>query len=67
MIIPIPTQNEPEPFESTVIVDANYERIKKFLDVPDWKCTLCGAVMFGRMEYCINCKHTHKRHTPRPT
>jgi len=67
MIIPRPThkEEESEAANDTSIKPYITQRFLDFWNVPDWKCQ-CGAVMFGRVKYCIYCKHRLNTHTPRP-
>jgi hypothetical protein len=62
MLIPRPTYSEPE-IELPDKPDSRW--IRWYLDCPSWKCVKCGAVMFGRMEYCVYCKMVLHTHTPR--
>ena len=64
MIIPPPRYEEPAVVVPTTDTKRD-EYIKWFLNVPSWKCTKCGAVMFGRMDYCVYCKMRLGIHTPR--
>lgn len=64
MIIPLPTYTEVELSPSEEADARQYMWITWFINLPTWKCH-CGAVMMGRMLYCIYCKN-HGRHTPRP-
>jgi hypothetical protein len=64
MLIPRPTQNEPEEPDVSELSSGAY--IKWYLDVPNWKCNVCHAVMFGRMTYCVYCKVRLGKDTPRP-
>lgn len=62
MIIPIPKYNELEiPSE-----DWTPEFALWFMDCPSWKCSKCGAVIFGRIKYCVYCKMVLHVDTPRP-
>jgi len=65
MIIPPPTYNEPELSPEQELDQKQYRWITWFINLPTWKCH-CGAVMMGRMRYCIYCKNKYGRHTPRP-
>jgi hypothetical protein len=64
MIIPIPKYEEPDPVVALYerYAPDMHERIRKFLDCPNWKCT-CGLTNFGRNKQCAKweCKK------PRPT
>ena len=67
MIIPLPHDNEPEQRK----IDDEYtseqlEWIGEFWRIPDWQCTVCNSVMFGRVSYCIYCKLRLGKHTPKP-
>jgi hypothetical protein len=65
MIVPPPTYNEPELSPEQEADARQYAWITWFINLPTWKCE-CGAVMMGRMKYCIWCKNRLGRHTPRP-
>jgi hypothetical protein len=63
MLIPIPTNNEPDPVEVPASTDETRNRwILWFLDCEHWKCA-CGITNFGRNKYCANTKCKQ----PRPT
>ena len=61
MLIPRPTQSEPEEPELS-----GAAWIKWYLDVPNWQCVVCQAVMFGRMTYCVYCKVKFGKDIPKP-
>jgi hypothetical protein len=68
MLIPIPTHNEPDLEQPQHKNDAERDRyIRWYMDCPSWKCDKCGAVMFGRMKYCVYCKLRLGVDTLRPT
>ena len=69
MLIPRPKYTGPEARAVTdgEYTEEDYNWIRWFINVPDWKCPRCGGTMFGRMEYCIFCKVRHNTHTPKPT
>jgi rubredoxin len=43
-----------------------YRKTQLFLNVKNWKCPECGAVVFGRVLECVICKFMFHRITPRP-
>jgi uncharacterized OB-fold protein len=53
MIIPLPTHVEREVSDDVL----DYRWIREYwFDAVDWKCAVCGSVMFGRMTYCVYCR-----------
>ncbi len=67
MLIPIPTNEELQPQPTPIgISRVETERIKRYMDCPDWKCGACGAVMFGRCKECVYCRVRLNTHTPKP-
>jgi uncharacterized OB-fold protein len=57
MIIPRPTYTEPAPSDTpNGVTEGQAERIRQYMDCENWTCLKCGAVMFGRMKYCVYCK-----------
>lgn len=56
MIIPPPRYEEPEVPVIAVTEHKEAARIRAYLDVPNWKCSACGAIMFGRCKFCAYCK-----------
>jgi len=69
MIIPRPTYTEPEERAEVRVgvSESESERIRRYLDVPNWTCPKCEAVMFGRVKACVYCREALKTHTPRPS
>ena len=65
MLIPRPTHKEPEP-EPVVITGPTKAFTDWYLNVPNWTCKECSAVMFGRMKYCVYCKQRLGKETLRP-
>lgn len=63
MIIPIPTDNEPEPEEPGKL---NHARIAWYLTWPTWKCSVCGTTMSGGSLYCAYCQIRNRVRTNRP-
>ena len=55
MIIPLPKYYEPE-VELTPN-QASYKQVTDYLNVPNWKCQVCGSVMFGRVKSCVYCRY----------
>lgn len=69
MLIPRPTykEEESEPENDGTIKPYVTPWFRWFWNVPDWKCLICGAVMFGRVENCVYCRIRHNTLTPRPS
>lgn len=68
-LIPIPIHQESDQQDYEAPRD-NAERdryIRWYINCPNWKCDKCGAVMFGRMKYCVYCKMRLGVETLRPT
>jgi hypothetical protein len=63
VLIPRPKFEEPEPPKVTGPTKAFTDW---YLNVPNWTCKECEAVMFGRMLYCIYCKQRLAKDTRRP-
>jgi len=55
----------PEPTPYVPSADNN-ERIRRFLDCPTWKCSVCTSTVFGRCKKCPYCYGKHNKVTPRP-
>ncbi len=53
MIIPPPKYDAEEP---PVRDETREERIREYIAIEPWKCSVCGTVMFGHMTYCAYCK-----------
>ena len=74
MLIPLPKYKEEtaDPKSEYTVhltpgeIQKEMDRVRKYLDVPNWTCEKCGAVMFGRMEHCVYCKVRLSTLTPRP-
>lgn len=64
--VPEPELIEDKPVEDAQKIWERNRRITLYLDVKPWKCSECGAVMFGRMKYCVYCKLRLGKDTPRP-
>jgi len=62
MLIPIPTQNEPERIEG----GKDYARIRWNMTWPNWVCTVCGTTMSGGSLYCAYCQLRNGITNPRP-
>ena len=66
MIIPRPTYREAPVDEGSSYDSPSIEWVRWYQSAADWKCGKCGAVMFGRVKYCVYCKVRLSTHTPRP-
>jgi hypothetical protein len=59
-----PSFDLPEPLEesvTTLISREQYDRIIKFLDIPNWLCPICGLTNFGRNEKCADWRCNKER------
>jgi hypothetical protein len=64
MIIPRPTYTE----QAKELNDGpDYDYVRWYISCKNWTCVKCGAVMFGRVKYCVYCKIRLGTHTARPT
>lgn len=53
MMIPVPKHQEHEKLPN---MESDDERIKRYLDVPPWKCPQCNLNNFGRNQRCASCR-----------
>jgi len=66
-LIPIPKREETDVSPRQIRTDEEIDdHIKEYWFVRDWKCPVCGAVIFGRCEECVYCRAKNSIHTPRP-
>ena len=65
MLIPPPI-GEPEKTVEEEIAAEEYERVRQYINCPNWKCPVCKGVMMGRVLNCVYCKFRGVI-TPRPS
>lgn len=65
-IITPPSIDDSDIPEPVIEERSDNNRIRAYLNCPNWKCVECGATMFGRCKFCVYCHFKYGKHTPRP-